>query len=161
MIAASEWMHPESSIDRELPVPNVLLPDLAAALGEVQLDRLDEFVARRHAISQAYLSVAADLGVDVKRPVPNSQGTWWRFLVALPDECDVDAVVESARARGVVFARPVTHAPSEQRGEFPVAEEMRDSLVSVPLYPALSDAEVEHVAATLRASLHEAAVVAR
>ena len=133
-------MHPESSIDRHLPVPNAVLTDLAAALGEVQLEQLDGFVERRTEIAGEYLSVAAELGLEAKVPAMGTDATWWRFLVALPSGHDVDAVVAAARAHDVVFARPVTHPPSDEPGAFPVAERMRRTLVSIPIYPSLSDA---------------------
>jgi dTDP-4-amino-4,6-dideoxygalactose transaminase len=152
---AAGWMHPESSIDRNLPVPNAVLTDLAAALGEVQLEQLDGFVERRTEIAREYQSIAAELGLEVKVPAAGTDATWWRFLVALPPGHDIDAVVDAARIRDVVFARPVTHPPSDEPGAFPVSERMRRTLVSIPIYPSLSDADVERVSGVLRSSVAE------
>jgi dTDP-4-amino-4,6-dideoxygalactose transaminase len=139
------WTDPESDVDVDLPVPNAKMGELAAAVALAQLDRLDDFLARRRAIAEYYQVTASSLGLDVKRAREGDRGTWWRFLVGLPASVCVDEVVAAARREGVAIARPVPSRHWAGRGHFPAADRLHASLISIPIYPGLVDTEVERV----------------
>lgn len=147
---ASQWADPESALPADQPVGNAKLSAMACALGCVQLRRLPELLARRRQIAAYYDEVLGVRGGQVLRPRPGDTGTWWRYLVAVEPGA-VGGVVESALALGVCFARPVPHRRWSGRGSFPEADDLHARLVSAPIYPSLSDAEVERVAEALDA----------
>jgi dTDP-4-amino-4,6-dideoxygalactose transaminase len=123
---------------------NYRMSGLAAALGRAQLRRLPEFVKRRRRIAEYYYGT---MGLG---PLPRGH-VFYRFTVRVRD---VGRFVRFMAARGVECKRPV-YRPLHRYvgrapGEFPGAEELDRTVVSVPLYPALREGEVERVARALR-----------
>jgi len=131
---------------------NYKLSDLAAGLALKQLGRLDDFVARRKAITTRYIQELAPCSsLRVQVPLADSDPTYYRFVVRTRR---ASAFIKQAASRGVACDRPVfrpLHVYLKLAAKrFPhTAVAWRDG-VSVPLYPALTDAEVDRVAAVLR-----------
>jgi perosamine synthetase len=145
--AARRWIDPESDLPPDAPVPHAKMADLAAALARVQLERLPEFLARRAEIARLYDDALGEDSNRVLRPpheAPNTtSGTWWRYLIAV--QADATDAVKHGRAEGVGFARPVPRRLWHGRGDFPVSERLYQTLVSVPIFPALTDREIDRV----------------
>jgi dTDP-4-amino-4,6-dideoxygalactose transaminase len=146
--AARKWIDPESDLPLDAPVPHAKMPDMACALARVQLQRLSEFVARRTEIARLYDEALGRQAHRVLRAPDDRSGTWWRYLLATVG--DAASVVERGRAAGIGLSRPVPKRWWEGRGHFPVSDRLHGNLVSVPLYPSLTDGEVEHVREVLR-----------
>ncbi len=144
---ARRWIDPESSLPDEAPVPNAQLSEMSCAMGLAQLRKLPSFLARRSAIAAHYDHVLQGRAQRVLRPREGDQGTWWRYLVNV-SPLDPAAVIEQANERGVGFARPVVARRWASHGAFPVADRLHGCLVSIPIHPSLTDAEVETVAGT-------------
>lgn len=149
---ARAWADPESTLPAWAPVPNAKMSAMACSLARVQLGRLPELISRRRQIARYYDQVLAERSERVRRPLAEERGTWWRYLVAV-EHGHIDRVLELARARGVTFARPVPETSWTARGQFPVADSLHATLVSVPIFPTLSDAEVERVGDVLDATV--------
>jgi perosamine synthetase len=145
--AARKWIDPESDLPLDAPVSRAKMPDMACALAAVQLTRLPEFVNRRTQIALRYDESLGQDAHRVLRAPDRCSGTWWRYLVAVAD--DAACVVEHGRADGVGFSQPVLDRRWAGRGDFPVSDRLRQNLVSVPIYPSLTDGEIEHVQRTL------------
>lgn len=145
---ARRWTDPESDLPHEAPVPHAKMPDMACALAGAQLGRLKEFIARRGELARLYDEALGEQAHRVLRPPGGCTGTWWRYLVAVAG--DAAGVVERGRAAGVGLARPMPGRAWAGRGEFPVADRLHRRLVSVPIYPALTDGEAGQVRRTLR-----------
>ena len=146
--AARRWTDPESGLPPDAPVPHAKMPDMACALARVQLSRLPEFVARRAEIARAYDEALGEEAHRVLRAPEGSQGTWWRYLVAVTG--DPATVVRRGQAEGVGLSRPVPRRRWLGQGDFPVSDRLHRSLVSVPIYPGLTGAEIGRVRQTLR-----------
>jgi perosamine synthetase len=146
--AARRWIDPESDLPLDAPVPHAKMPDIACALARVQLRQLSKFVARRAEIARLYDEALGLQAHRVLRAPDNWPGTWWRYLIAVAG--DAAGVVEHGRADGVGFSQPVPRRRWEGRGDFPVSDRLHQNLVSVPIYPSLTDGEIEHVRRTLR-----------
>lgn len=121
------------------------MTDLQAALGRVQLHRLPGFIARRRALAQQYLEAFA--GLPLRLPDP-AHHVFFRFVVATPQR---DAVAAHLAACGVDAKRPV-HRPLHHYfgGECPNAERAHRECLSLPLYPALTEAEAALVIESVR-----------
>jgi perosamine synthetase len=146
--AARRWIDPESDLPIDAPVSRAKMSDIACAMAQVQLRRLSEFVARRTQLARLYDESLGDEAHRVLRAPDSRCGTWWRYLVAVAG--DAAAVVERGRADGVGFSRPVPKRLWDGRGDFPVSDRLHHSLISVPIYPSLTDGEIEHLRRTLR-----------
>src|SRR6476469_423851 len=146
---------------------NYRLSDLACGLGLAQLARLDDMLASRVRVADAYRAALANIeGLDL--PCADAGGNrrgWFVFVVQLPRGVDREATVRTLAARGIQSKPylPAIHLMSFYRerfghreGEFPVCEDVAARSLALPFFPELSDAEVERVAGALRGALESA-----
>lgn len=144
---------------------NYRLPDLNCALGLAQLTRLDEWVMRRRAIADRYAELfAGHAGVHLPVEPPESVASWHLYPVRVqgddPAESRSRAFTE-LRANGIgvnVHYRPV-HLHTYYRdlgyspGLTPVAEQAYHGLLSLPMWPGLSDTDQDRVVDLLLAAI--------
>jgi len=140
---------------------NYRLPELSAALGLKQLQRLDEFVHERSRLAALYADHLRSLPeIQLFLPIANQVHPYYKFPVLLPDGCDRQRVGAQLREFGVpvgsVYWPPIHLEPfyrerfGYREGDFPVAEELLHRTITLPLFVGLSDADVEHVCHSLR-----------
>ncbi len=146
------------------------LTDVAARVGWGQLQRLQEFHARRQALAQAYFASFARLELGargVQLPPRDAAGTnWHMFQVVLPPQLRRADVMQALRQRGIGSGvhYPPIHLFSLYRamgfapGAFPHAERVGAAILTLPLFPAMDDADVDRVARELSAVLRESGV---
>lgn len=140
------------------------LTDLAAAIGLVQLSRLDELADARAAIAARYdAAFAGSELVDVppRREGPGEQHAWHLYVVRLSLEAlaiDLAQVIERLAEAGIgasVHFIPLHLHPWYQRefgykpGDFPNAERLYERSISLPIWPGMTDDQVDRVAETL------------
>lgn len=144
---------------------NYRLPDILCALGLSQLKKLPAFAARRRALAAAYEQALAPLAPLV---TPAARPAWsdpvLHLMTVLIDFEAAGvirrAVVEALRADGVltqVHYIPL-HTQPYYRGLYgdqrlPGAEAWYARCLSLPLYPAMEDGDVERVVSALRGAL--------
>jgi perosamine synthetase len=131
-----------------VPRSNAKLTDMQAALGRSQLRRLDAFIARRRAIAGEYRRRLA--GSPCRLPAEaGTAHVYHRFVVEI--EGPVSFALKAMLDRGVTARRPVFRPLHRALGlpGYAEAERLWSTCVSVPCYPALTDEEVETVAAVL------------
>lgn len=134
------------------------LPDLLAAIGVAQLSKCDDFLEKRTAIAARYTSAFRDLnGVDVPPGSVAPHGhAWHLYILRLNDRLRVDRgeFIEALKAMGIgssVHFIPLHLHPFYQRklgykeGDFPRAEDAYRRCVSLPIYPDMSEGEVDRV----------------
>jgi dTDP-4-amino-4,6-dideoxygalactose transaminase len=148
------------------------LTDLAAAIGLVQLERADEMQVARQHVAQLYDDRLRDLGLEElvelpPRPAEGDRHAWHLYMLRLRDrngrlEGLREAVIESLKADGIgtsVHFIPLHLHPYYRRtygyatGDFPAAEDAFEHEISLPIYPGLTDDDVERVASSLRRAL--------
>jgi dTDP-4-amino-4,6-dideoxygalactose transaminase len=135
---------------------NSRLDEVQAALLRVRLAHLAEGNARRRAIACHYAEALAGSPVEPLRQLPDREHVFHLFVVVAPDRERFQAALEERGVATLVhYPRPIHgHAPYEQLGRGPVplsnAESLSERVVSLPIYPELTDAEVEHVADAAR-----------
>jgi perosamine synthetase len=134
------------------------LTDVAAALGRVQLRRLEQMRRRRVEIAGRYDRAFAKVP-EVERPVvrPEVDHAWHLYPIRLRLEClriDRARFIEELRARNIgasVHFIPLHRQPyyvhkyGYPQEEFPVAEAEYPRLVSLPLYSRMTDEDVQLV----------------
>jgi perosamine synthetase len=141
---------------------NYRLSDLQCALGLSQLGRLDTLLKRRAAIAERYTATLGGMDV-VKVPVVLAHGrhAWHIFPVLLELEritADRDTVLAALRAEGIGVAvhyvpaywHPYYEGLGYRRGLCPRAEAAYERLLTLPLFPAMTDADVDDVLTALR-----------
>lgn len=136
------------------PRSNVQLSDIQAAIARSQFRRLDAITARRREIAARYLEATP---VQLRLWPRQIDGATmpYRFVLKAADERHLDVLRDRFVAAGITTINPFE--PREQlhrymkvnAGDFPESEALCRRTVSVPLYPGLSGAEVERIAAVL------------
>lgn len=132
---------------------NYKMTDLAAAIGRVQLGRLGEFIARRRALAAVYRQELQ--GVAVECPPAEPGHIYHRFVVRLPG--GAEEMIGALERRQVCARRPVCRPLHQELGggdgEYPNTVSAHAGDVSLPLYPALRDAEALAVAGAVRETM--------
>ncbi|ORJ57149.1 DegT/DnrJ/EryC1/StrS family aminotransferase [Geothermobacter hydrogeniphilus] len=133
---------------------NARLEELHAAVLRIKLDRLDAANERRRNLAARYLTHFADCGTIVCQQIPpRATPVWHLFTLCLPDR---DRVARQLAERGIGSAvhYPVpphrSGAYADDAGgwpELPETDRLARSLLSLPLYPALTEAEIDEIAA--------------
>jgi perosamine synthetase len=140
---------------------NYRLTDVQCALGLSQLPKLETFLAAREAIAERYRVALKDLpGLTVPRVGPEARHAWHIFPVLVePARLRVgrDEVFAALRAEGIgvtlhyvpAYWHPYYERLGYARGLCPIAEDVTSRLMSLPIFPGMSDADVEDVVAAL------------
>ena len=135
---------------------NYRITNLQAALGVAQLERLDEFLARKRAIAAAYREGLRDVpGLSIQEEQPWVSSSWWMTTLRIDgSRVDRDELAARLRADGVdtrpVFVPLHLLPPYRQAGPLPVAEAVGSQGLSLPSSTVLSDSELEYVIASVR-----------
>lgn len=143
---------------------NYRMTELQAALGLSQLTRLDDYVARRHALARHYDAQLADLALITPWQHPDGHSAMHLYVIRLRlDQIRLShrQVFEALRAQGIgvnLHYIPVHTQPYYQRqgfapGDFPQAERYYAEAISLPMYPMLSDTQQESIAVALSEAL--------
>jgi dTDP-3-amino-3,4,6-trideoxy-alpha-D-glucose transaminase len=142
---------------------NSRLDEIQAGVLRVGLRHLAEWTKRRREIAGSYLRGLEGLGLVLPVEEPYAQAVRHLFVVRHPKR---DALAAGLQERGVgtlihypipLHLQPAFAAGGGQRGDLPVAEAAAREILSLPLYPGLTDAQVEAVLAATRATLREIA----
>lgn len=137
------------------------LTDIAARIGLGQLARLDEFTARRRALARLYFE-RWDRALGCELPVADfAHSNWHMFQVVLPERAPRAGFIARMRDLGIAVGvhYPAMHlfalyrALGWREGQFPHAERIGRSIVTLPLFPAMADDDVERVCAAARKAL--------
>jgi dTDP-4-amino-4,6-dideoxygalactose transaminase len=156
------------------PLYDVVIPgfkcnmsDISASIGLAQMDKLEAMYARRQEIYARYEAAFSRIDkVDRVKITENSKSALHLYqLILNPDRLDIsrDDLIRQARDQGVELSVNYTpiHLFSWYRqtfcsvpGAFPRAEYVGMNNISLPFYPALTDADVDYVIEVLSDLLH-------
>ena len=141
---------------------NYRMTDFQAALLMSQLDRIDEFVARRKMIVAAYDEAFKDVpGIIVQKNIPESDTSRHLYIIRLDLDkltCTRREFFDAMSAENVqcqVHYVPVYWFPhyrhlGYEKGLCPNAEEVYKGIMSIPLYPAMTDKDIEDTIAAVK-----------
>jgi dTDP-4-amino-4,6-dideoxygalactose transaminase len=129
-------------------------------LGLSQVTRLDDYVARRHALARRYDKLLADLPITLPWQHPDSYSGLHLYVVRLKLDQITKThreVFEAMREQGIgvnLHYIPVHTQPHYQRmgfkpADFPEAQSYYAQAISLPLYQTLTEAQQDQVVAVL------------
>jgi perosamine synthetase len=139
--------------------PNARISDLQCALGASQLAKLERFVIRRNEIARRYDELLADLDVELAPAAPaGSRHAYHLYPVRVPHRRDV---YEAMRESGIgvqvhyvpIYRHPLFAPFGVAASHFPETERAYAGILSLPMYPALTDAQQDRVVKTLAGTL--------
>lgn len=137
--------------------------DMQAALGIHQLAMLEEIISRRIHLAERYLSIFKDWPEITLQGIPSyaHRHIWHLFTVLInPDKAGVSRdefmqrMKEHNIGTGLHYEAPhlysyYRHTFGYKRGDFPHAEILGERIVSLPLFPQMTEAEQDRVIATM------------
>lgn len=139
------------------------LTDIASALGRVQLARANALWSERRRVAKALQGALSGIaGIELPQEQPDRQHAWHLFSIRL--DLGVwtigrDAFIDGLKERGIatsVHWMPLHMQPYYREtygigpGEFPVAAGLWPRLVSLPLFPGMTEDDVGAIAAAIR-----------
>ncbi len=141
------------------------MPDIAAAMGIVQLGRLDEMQLRRHQIAQRYNAALKDIpGVHLQQDptAPLDRHAWCMYVIRIDERAagiSRDDLIEELKDRNI--GASVHYIPSHKFSGYRrfasdllgVTERVSGQIISLPLYPTMSDGDVDDVIDAINASV--------
>ena len=142
---------------------NNRIDEIRAALGRVQLGKLDANNARRRSLTQQYRDALQELTPAIIVPFENHPGISSAHIIPilLPAGTNRIQFMEGMKAHGIqtsIHYPPIHHFTSYQKFKssiLPVTEDVAEREVTLPLYPALRDADVVLVAKAIQDSMSE------
>lgn len=143
---------------------NYRMTDLQGALGASQMNRLEQYVARRHELARRYDELLKDLPVTTPWQHPDGYSGLHLYVIRLQlDKIQKThlQVFEALRAKDIMVNLhyiPVHTQPYYQNmgftvGQFPEAERYYAEAFSIPMYPIMSEAQQDEVVSCLREAL--------
>jgi dTDP-4-amino-4,6-dideoxygalactose transaminase len=138
------------------------MTDVAARIGLGQLKHIDAFNARRRELARHYFQ-CFDKNLGCGMPVADfGNSNWHMFQVTLPTGKNRGAFLKAMQDQGIGVGvhYPAMHLFKLYRamgygpGMFPHAEAVGASLVTLPLFPAMTEADVERVCEATRKALN-------
>jgi dTDP-4-amino-4,6-dideoxygalactose transaminase len=139
---------------------NYRMTDLQAALGISQMNRLERFVQQRQFFADRYKQKINHLPIILPNELAYEQSSFHLYVIRLKlDQLkrSKSEVFEALRDRGIgvqIHYIPVHTQPYYQQlgfnwGDFPIAEQYYQEVLSLPLYPTLTETEQDQVIRSL------------
>lgn len=142
---------------------NYRITDIQCALGVSQMKKLDCFLDRRRELAKRYDEAFSDCkNVTVPYQLPETKSGWHLYIIQVKN-CDRREVFEKLRAKGIgvnvhyipVYFHPYYQEHGYREAHCPNAEEIYSRMISLPLYPGLTEEEQEYVIQKVKEHTHE------
>lgn len=147
---------------------NFRMSDINAALGVSQLDRIEEFVAKRHKVATYYQELlASESRIIVPKEPADCRMSWFVFVIRLkePLVAKRNAILNAMLNEGIQVSNyfpPVTLQPFIEKmygfkdGDFPITDAICKSTMALPFYNNLPKDDAILVCKTLKKCLDNA-----
>lgn len=142
---------------------NYRITDIQCALGISQMKKLDDFIARRRKLAKRYDAAFADCP-DIITPyqMPETDSGWHLYIIQVKNG-DRRKIFERLRAEGIgvnvhyipVYLHPYYQEHGYQNVHCPKAEKIYSRMISLPLYPGLTDEAQDFVIEKVKEFSHE------
>ncbi len=130
---------------------NSRLDEVQAAVLRVKLRHLDDWNARRGEIAGQYSQILGSFGLRVPVEAPDRTHVYHLYMVAFEQRDEVQRRLKEAGIASEVYYPQPMHlaepclALGNHEGQFPVAESASRKLLALPLYPDLTNEQVEEI----------------
>lgn len=122
--------------------------DLSASIGLIQLKKLDQMNARRREIKDLYNEGLKGIG-EIELPLDDDEAfrsSWHIYSILCSRRDELGAFLQRKGVSTGVHYKPINlHKCYGRRARLPVSESLFASILSLPMYPDLTDSEVHYV----------------
>jgi dTDP-4-amino-4,6-dideoxygalactose transaminase len=144
---------------------NLRLPELSAAVAKVQMQKLEKMlqIRRRNAemLSKLLFPSAKKHGMKIPEETADKKFNWYLYTVAFQKDRDAvkERLIKDNVGATVYYSPPVHRTPFYMRlapdTKLPSTEWSADHVLSLPAHPHVSEADVDHIAGSLKAILEK------
>lgn len=143
---------------------NYRITDVQCALGVSQMKKLATFIARRRAIAKKYTEAFTDMNqIELPPMLEGIESGWHLYIIRVIDGDRRKALFDKLRELGLgvqVHYIPVHYHPYYQqlgfeKGQFPVAEDYYARAISLPIFPKMSDNDVNSVIERVKVAIQD------
>lgn len=127
---------------------NYQMSDLSGSLGLVQIKQLDGFIRRRREIASRYTRYLSSCPVGFILPTeqPDTTSVFYRYIIRHPD---ADKIISQLNRNGIEAKRPI-YKPLHRylkldHKNFPITEKIYRTAISLPIYPFLTDKQINYI----------------
>ncbi|MEW6305440.1 MAG: DegT/DnrJ/EryC1/StrS family aminotransferase [Verrucomicrobiota bacterium] len=135
---------------------NYRMEGIQGAVLRVKLKHLHAWTEARRRVAHRYQELLADTPVQLPREAAGAQSAWHLFVVRHPRRDELKKHLEANRIGCALHYPLPLHLQKcyaslgYQAGDFPVAEKAGAQCLSLPIYPELTDAQIERVAGVIK-----------
>ena len=135
------------------------LDELQAALLRVKLRHLDGWVARRRSIAAGYIKGLRGIG-DIQFVTNNPHGSYHLFVIRTKHRNDLARYLTAHGIGSAVHYPTPIHLVQSfrhlgyKRGDFPISEALSREILSLPIFPNLTDSEILRVVHAIKKYFH-------
>lgn len=147
---------------------NSRLDAIQAAILQIKLRYLDQWIAQRQAIAHRYSQLLSAVpGIILPQPMAGGKTVWNQYTIRIPNAAKTTAGAATERDRirqqlqqqGIssmvyyplpLHLQPVYQSLGYQSGQLPVAEQLSQEVLSLPMFPELSEEQQDRVVYALK-----------
>src|SRR5690625_3472827 len=142
------------------------MTDIQAALGSSQTTKIDTFSAKRKAIAQTYTEAFRDMNLlDTPPQLDDRESSWHLYIIRLHLEKlqatrkEIFLALQKENIGVNVHYIPIYYHPFYQakgysKGLCPNAEQLYEEMITLPLFPKMTEEDVEDVITAVKKVLH-------
>jgi UDP-4-amino-4,6-dideoxy-N-acetyl-beta-L-altrosamine transaminase len=142
---------------------NYRMTDMQAALGLSQSQRLQPIIQKRQLLAANYNQLLAELPLALPALDDDNISAWHLYIIRLNDKTKRKAVFDGLRAAGIgvnIHYIPIHTQPYYQQlgfdwGDFPVAEDFYERIISLPMFPELTGEQQQYISEILQHLLND------
>lgn len=144
---------------------NSRLDELQAVVLRIKLKHIDRFNEQRSGVARQYNEGLVDTGVVTPYEAESCRHVYHQYTILLPENTDRNAVMKRLNADGVscaVYYPVPLHKQNAFREEecaglcLPVTERVAQRCLSLPIFPEMTGAQIQHVCRSIRKALEAA-----
>lgn len=144
---------------------NYRMSELHAALGCVQMDRIDEIISKRQRVAEMYNSYLSEVEeVSVPYVDPRVKMSWFIYVVRFHASVNRDKVMEYLIEHGVgckpyftpIHLQPFYREMGFNEGDFPITESVAKTTLALPFFSNMTDEQIDYVVKTLKEGIAKA-----
>jgi len=135
---------------------NYRMEGLQGAILGVKLKYLERWTEARRAHARRYSELLDELGVETPREAPDTRHVFHVYAIRVADRAQVQQQLQAAGIGTAIHYPIPVHLQESfrhlgyQAGDFPVSERLAESVLSLPMYPEMSEEQTAEVVAAIR-----------
>jgi dTDP-4-amino-4,6-dideoxygalactose transaminase len=129
--------------------------EIQAAVLRVKLTGLEKSIERRRAIARKYDEGLQPSNVTRPAPMGGIRHAYRAYTILVENRDGLADYLEERGVETAVYYAPPLHLQrpyhymNHRQGDFPIAEEIAETMLSLPIHPTISDAQIEFVIETV------------